>query len=80
MKRSENRAIQRELDAQVTVRLMEKEMSRFDKMNADQLKARLFKITNPVKLEAFRQMARTYGLRGLVKLAAEKRNFFMEAN
>ena len=66
------------LNSKVTVKMMEKELERFEKMSDEKLKDRLFKITNPVKMEAFRQMARTFGLNGLSKLAAEKRNFFMD--
>jgi len=67
------------LNAKITEKVWDKETDRFATMTEKQLKTRLFKITNPVKMEAFRQVAKQYGYRKLSRLAAEKRNFFVTA-
>ena len=74
-----NRQIQKAMDSKVTIAMMEKEFTRFNTMTDKQLMTRLFKITNPVKMEAFRQVALAFGLRKLARDAAEKRNLFAEA-
>ena len=65
------------LDAQITPKIWDKETDRFFSMDEKQLTTRIFRITSPVKMEAFRQVALQHGYNKLSKLAAEKRNFFM---
>ena len=67
--------IQRELDKKVTMSIFDHELNRFYFMDIEQLTERLWKITNPVKLEAFRQAALQFKLRKLARLAREKRDF-----
>jgi hypothetical protein len=67
--------IQKELSKKVTERMLLHEMKRFGYMTEKQLITRIYKITNPVKLEALRQWARTVGENKLAKLAQEKRDF-----
>lgn len=70
--------IQKHLDAKITPSLWDNETDRFFSMSKKQLTSRLFRITNPVKMESFRQCALQHGYENLAKLAAEKRDFFME--
>lgn len=59
---------------------MEHELMRFTSMTLKQLETRLMKITNPVKLEAFRKTAYMVGERKLAALAKEKIEFFDSIN
>ena len=67
--------IQAVLSSQITDRILDHEAMRFTKMTIKQLTTRLYKITKPVKLEAFRVTAEVMGLRKLAKIAKEKRDF-----
>lgn len=67
--------IQKELSKKVTERMLLHEMKRFGYMTEKQLVSRVYRITNPVKLEAFRQWASIVGEPKLARLAREKRGF-----
>ncbi|MHA2344879.1 MAG: hypothetical protein ACXADW_23775 [Candidatus Hodarchaeales archaeon] len=51
------------------------ELKRFSNMTSDQLKTRLYKITKRKKLEAFIEVARSFGYYKLATLAEEKLEF-----
>lgn len=72
--RKEIKAIDKELDSKVTSRVMEHENYRFGYMDQKQLKTRVFKMTNVVKLHAFAQVARGLGYNGLARIARQKRD------
>ena len=55
--------------------IMEKTMLRISTMSEKALETRVFKMTNPEKLEAFQIVAWQLGMRKLSKLAKEKLAF-----
>jgi len=55
--------------------VMEKTMLRISTMNEKALETRIYKMTNPEKLEAFRVVAWQLGMRKLSTLAKEKLAF-----
>ena len=67
-------AIQAVLKKKVTDKQLTYEFDRFIDMTDKQLKTRIGKMTNPVKLEACRQIAKDLGKVALVRLARARRN------
>lgn len=61
----------------VTDKAIDHETMRFSYMTDKQLLARLYKITSPKKLEAFRQVAEIWDKKELAALAEEKRDFML---
>ena len=67
--------IQKALAPKVTQKILGHAMARYNTMTEKQRTARVYKMTKPVKLEAFRQVAKMAGDRKLAALAREKRDF-----
>lgn len=66
--------IQKALASKVTDKMLDYELHRFCTMTVPQLKTRIKKIKNPVKLEAFRTMAKWCDESRLVILSRRRRN------
>jgi hypothetical protein len=66
--------IQKNLERKVTEKMLDYELHRFCTMTVPQLKTRIKKIKSPVKLEAFRTMAKWCDETRLVILARSRRN------
>ena len=71
--------IQKAMDAKITATLWDNETNRFFSLSKKALKSRLFRITNPVKMECFRQVALQHDYKELSTWAAEKRDLFCSA-
>ena len=68
---------QKALKAKITEKMMDHEIFRLCEMDDEQMKARIRKIKNPVKLEALRIAAVWCGVRKFARLARKRRNAWM---
>lgn len=66
--------IQKQLEKKVTEKMLDHELYRFCNMELKALRTRINRIKSPVKLEAFRMMAKMVGENRLSILARRRRN------
>ena len=76
-KRSCSIRSQKELSNMVTEKMLDHETFRFCSMTEDQLKTRIRKIKDPVKVEAVRTMASYLKVKPIVRVARKRRNELM---